>query len=98
MCPIFVISGHNFGRSDEKMICILKTCSKNLERTLLYAGILFDEMNCTLPPEINKPNFKGGFKEVKFENTSFSKFDVSVGSDNTITMKCHELFNSAHLK
>ena len=55
-------------------------------------------MNCTLPAEMDKPNFKGGFKEVKFENTSFSKFDVSVGSDNAITMKCHELFNSAHLK
>ena len=42
--------------------------------------------------------FKGGFKEVKFENTSYSKFEVSVGFDNAITMKCHELFNSAHLK
>ena len=98
-------------RSRQFLKSILKfdeICEKNGKLSILIVshggwirrtlGILFDEMNCTLPIEINKPNFKGGFKEVKFENTSYSKFDVSVGSDNAITMKCHELFNSAHLK
>jgi len=59
----------------------------------LFTKILFDEMNCSVPPNTDIP--------LKFDikNTCFSRFEINVCTENHIieTMKCQELCNAMHL-
>ena len=59
----------------------------------LFTKILFDEMNCSVPPNADIP--------LKFDikNTCFSRFEINVCTENHIieTMKCQELCNAMHL-
>ena len=62
-------------------------------------SVMFDEMNCGVSSNVtNVPDSKEGWKD-KVDNTSFSRFEVGVCTENlTIkTMKCLELFNANHL-
>jgi len=64
-------------------------------------SMMFLELNCEVGSNVtNVPDFNGGSNKLKPANTSFSRFEIDVCTeDYTIkTMKCLELINADHLK
>ena len=60
----------------------------------LISKIIFDEMSCTEPPNVDTP-----LTFDTIQNTCFSTFEINICTKNHIikTSTCYELFNSIHL-